>query len=354
MMHRNIRYYRVRKGLTVSELAGAVSEKLESVFRYEAGEEMPDLKTARRIALELGVRLADLMANSSSGHKYEHGGFLKRRGFSIRGQERVKIAVEDYLDRFFAVTELLGGKVLRDAPEVHKLKPSGDIEKDAQKLRRELGFSDSGAIPNLVSLLEDKGVLVIQLCDADGRFSGMNGLADGRPYVALNSMKTVERQRSTLAHELGHIYFEHPYCRAGEWERYMTAVGGAFLFPAEDAFNELGKTRQTISADMLMVCAEYGISLPLLVKRAHVLEIVSDVLYRQFKVQVSRSGHIKREQTIANEERTRLFEQLVIRGICEGSMTKQRGAELLRVSSAEMDARLMPEGMLQLNGAIEQ
>lgn len=346
MLNCNIRYYRVSKKLTLKGLANAIGKSPECVLCYETGEELPDLATARRIASELGVRLADLMSGSSSGHKYEHGGFLKSRGFGLRGQERVKIAVEDYLDRFFAVAELIGGKVLRDAPKGHKLKPSGDADKDALKLRRELGFADGGAIPNLFSSLEDKGILIIQIKEADGRFSGMNGLVDGRPYVALNSIKTVERQRSTLVHELGHIYFERPCCNAGDWERYMTAVGGAFLFPADDVFNKLGERRSAVSPDMLMVCAEYGISLPMLMKRTNMLGIVSDSLYRRFKARISCNAHRRRDSSGLDVERARLFERLVIRGIYEGSMTEQKGAELLRISCAELLAMLEPEGVL--------
>ncbi|MCR5303495.1 MAG: hypothetical protein K6E33_02955, partial [Lachnospiraceae bacterium] len=51
-------------------------------------------------------------------------------------------------------------------------------------------------------------------------------------------------------------------------ENLATAISGAFLFPKEDAYRELGYKRKAISRAMIMTCREYGISLFMLVKRA--------------------------------------------------------------------------------------
>ena len=340
-------------GKSQTELSRELGISLEKLKKYEGEKELPDLKTMRQLSSLLGVKLADLMIVKSIGHKYEHCEYRKNSHFGKHGQEYVTVSVEDYLDRFFAVTESLGGSVLRDVPEIHSLKPSFDTERDAKHLRKMLGFAEYGAIPNLMTSLEDKGILIIQM-EYEENFSGENGFVDGRPYIVVNSRMTVERQRSTLAHELGHIFFERPAKEDRNWEQYMTAVSGAFLFPREDALNELGEKRKGISSDMLMVCREYGISLQMLAKRASVNGIITTDAYRWFNISINRSGQRKKELSHIAPEKATLLEQLVLRATGEGSITIQRGAELLKVGYREMELKMYPKEMYELNGTDKQ
>lgn len=340
MIWRNIKYYRVMAGKSRTELSRELGISIKCLDRYESGGELPSLEISRRIASVLGIRLADIMLTKSVGHKYEHCDYRKNSGLRKSSQEQIKALTEDYLDRFFVAVEILGEKVLQKVPEMHTLKPSFDAERDALNLRCELGLPLSGAIPNLISTLEDKGILIIQVNYGDNKFSGRNGLADGRPYVVLNDRMTAERQRSTIVHELGHIYFEQPMIGNATWERYMTAVSGAFLFPMGNVVKELGEKRTYISGDMLMVCREYGISLQMLAKRAEIAGIISEGAYRNFCIKLNMAGMKNKEPSHIQTERALLFEQLVLRAVGEGKMTVQRGAELLRIPYMEMNEKM--------------
>ena len=269
MIWRNIKYYRVKAGKSRTGLSGELGISLKHLDNYESGEELPSLEMARRITSLLGVSFADIMLAKSVGHNYEHREYRKGSSFRKREQGYVEVAVEDYLDRFFAVVEALSDNVENvfcPVPIIHKLKPSFNAEHDALALRRELEFPLSGTIPNLTMALEDKGMLIIQLECKDLNFSGRNGLADGRPYIVVNGLTTVERQRSTIAHELVDIYFERPSVANKDWEHYMTAVSGAFLLGCE-----------------------------------------------------------------TTQEKALMFEKLVLRAVVENKITVQRGAELLRM-----------------------
>ena len=323
MIGRNIRYCRIMARKTEAELSHEIGVSREILRRYESGAELPRLATMRKIASVLGVRLAELMSVKSSGHKYIH---------SIHGRiEYVRECIEEYLDRFFAVHEILGGKILREVPKVHGLQASFDAEKDALKLRGILGFSLSGAIPNLTAALEEKGILIIPIRQEIEKFSTVNGIADSHPYIAMNSGMTKERQRSRLAYELVHIFFEPQ--RSKDWERYTAAVSGAFLFPQADVLSELGEKRTRISPDMLIVSREYGISLEMLTRRAKAIGIIEEGICRKFDVKKSRYLSADREQAL-------LFERLVLRAVSEGSMTWQRGAELLKIPYAELNRKM--------------
>ena len=200
MFGRTIKYFRLTSGKTTCELALASGLSEHTIKNYENGKRLPVLSEIRNIAVALNINLSWLMSNYNH-YEYNHGEFRKHSHFSKRSQEYIRLSVEDYLDRFLTVADILGSNVMREVPEVHSIVPTDDVEKDARKLRDVLGLAPTGAISNLIGSLENKGILIYLLEYDDDKFSGMNGLVCNRPYVVLNSMATPERQRSTLAHE---------------------------------------------------------------------------------------------------------------------------------------------------------
>ncbi len=343
MFGRNLKYWRLRRGLTKKALAGMVGITSMSITHYENGERMPELQTVRKFTAALNVKLGDLMAYRDENHKYVHAEFRRNTRFGENAQEYVRESAEEYFDRFFSVVDCLGKFSLPEAPACHVLTATGDPEADALALREHLGFSATGPVKDLVGSMENKGIL-IYLADIDNdHFSGMNGLVDDRPFIILDGNMDGARQRSTLVHELAHLFFRIEGIDEKEVEKYATAVSGAFLFPREDAIRELGICRTRFSPDMWMVAAEYGISMQMLAKRAQLLKIINDKLYKDFMIRISQLGWRKKEPIDIERERTVLFEQLVLRAIGEEEITVSRGAELLKITYADMVRMMQPE-----------
>ena len=336
MIGKNIMYYRLKQGMTKKELAQAVGVTPMAISHYEQDQRTPDLTMSRKLAAALKTNLASLMAAHNGQHQYAHREFRKLSKFSKANQDYIRASVEDYFDRFLTVSDILGEGALHDVPPVHSLHPTMDVEQDAKSLRTLLGFAKEGPIPNLIGALENKGILIYQFDYDNDQFSEMNGMVDDRPYIILNSRMTPERQRSTLVHELAHVFFEEPEQDDNRWEKYMTAVSGAFLFPKKDAINELGVRRKAVTSDMAMVAKEYGISLQMLAKRAQVLNILNDQAYRLFNIQLNQHGGRKNEPSRIEPESTSLFIQLVLRAIGEEEISVSKGAELLRIPLMDM------------------
>lgn len=159
-------------------------------------------------------------------------------------------------------------------------------------------------------------------------FDGMNGCVNERPYIVINKNMTSERIRTTIGHEIAHFAFQWPEDMSDkEIENYAAAIVGAFLFPEEDIVRELGVRRRAITTDMLMVCKEYGISMPLLAERARLCKIISDFVYELY---ITRSGRNEGSSITIMEVPT-LFEELVYRAVNEGEISIQKGAELLKM-----------------------
>lgn len=332
MFNKNLKYYRLKNNLSKKALASLCGVSSMLITYYENGERKPTMENMKKLAAALGVRVSDFLAVRNDNLAFSHGEFRKTTALNQSQQEFVQESVEEHFSRFYSVVEILGGDVLPNAPICHVLPITHDAEIDSAALRKHLNLSNEGPIDDLIGILENKGILVLSLDLDNDKFSGMNGLVDGRPYIVVNKNMTTERNRSTIVHELAHLMYIWPDdMDDSAIEKYATAISGAFLFPKTDVIRELGIRRRAITGDMLLVCKEYGISLQLLVVRAKLANVISEPVCKDFFIQINKYGWRKNEPTRITPEKPQLFEQLVYRAVNEQEISVQRGAELLRL-----------------------
>lgn len=335
MLGKNLKYYRLKTNMTKKAVADAIGVTPMAISNYENNKRQPNMDTLKALAKVFNIRVTDFLANSGSELQFSHGKFRKGSKLGITNQEYIKESVEEYFGRFFQVVSFLGGqKILEPAPKVKKITWTDNTEEAAKSLREYLNISKSGPVANLVEIIENNGILVFFIDICTDYFSGMNGLVNGIPYIVINSNMSPARIRSTIVHEVAHFAFEWPEGLSDkEEETLATAISGAFLFPREDVFRELGYKRNIISKAMTMICKEYGISLFMLVKRARLCKIINDSVEKDFYVKASKAGWRKAEPDweIQREEPS-LFKQLVYRAVTEEEISVQKGAELLKTS----------------------
>lgn len=340
MFSKNLKYYRLKKQLTKKELAEKVNVSPMLITYYENDERKPSMEIIKKLAQALDVRVSDFLSVRNEQLVFTHGEFRKNSSLSKSRQEYVRESVEEYFSRFMTVAEILGGDTIPDAPDCHALSLSDDDEENALSLRAHLGFAKDGPIEDLIGKLENKGVLIYECNIGYSEFSGMNGLVNNRPYIVFNPVKHTERNRTTIGHELAHLMFRWPDGMDEKLiEKRATAISGAFLFPKQDAFRELGVHRRSISKDMAAIAKEYGISMNLLVKRAELLGIVKQATARDYFIHVGQlgwRGADSKEPSRILPENPTLFEQLVYRAVNEEEISIQRGAELLKKSFSDV------------------
>lgn len=337
MFSKNLKYFRLKKGLTKKDLADKANVSSMAITYYEGGKRKPDMDTLKSLAEALEVRVSDFLAVRNENMKFVHGEFRKNSTLTQSQQEFVRESVEEYFERFMTAVDILGGDVLPEPPACDVLTLSDDDERNAVILREHLGFSKDGPIEELIGKLENKGILVYE-CDLDNKnFSGMNGFVNSRPYIVINPRMTPERIRSTIVHELAHLMFAWPEdMQDKEVEDKATAISGAFLFPKTDAIREFGIRRTSVSKDMVLVAKEYGISMMLLAKRSEIISIITASAARNFYIRASQFGWRTAEPARIVPEHPSLFEQLVYRAVNEQEISVQRGAELLKQSFDEV------------------
>jgi Zn-dependent peptidase ImmA (M78 family)/transcriptional regulator with XRE-family HTH domain len=140
-------------------------------------------------------------------------------------------------------------------------------EKIASLVRRKWNMT-AGAVDNLSKLLEEKGIIISHFDFGTGRVDSCSMLTDdGYPIIFLNKNLLGDRQRFSLAFELGHLimhtFCEVPHDRDINHEANLFAAG--FLMPAKDILKDF----------------KDGITLPLLgeLKRKWKLSMIA-LLYR--------------------------------------------------------------------------
>ena len=339
MFGKNLQYYRLKCGMTKTALAKKCGLTTMTISNYETGKRKPEsMEIIKHLASALGIRVIDFLPTWHGGLHIQFAEFRKQKGCPKKSQDYVCSSVEEYLNRFYTIIDVLGEKVLPDPPECHSL-PLKDAESNALSLRRHLKFAMVGSVGKLIEGLENLGIIVFEIDFDEGvKFSGMNGFVNGRPYIVLNRRIPAAVKRSTIAHELAHIMFDWTSFE-GDVEKEATAIGGAFLLPKEDATRELGLKRFSLSKDLFTICREYGISYMLLVTRAKVCGIISESVAKNFYIQANKFGWRYNDPTLIADEYPTLFEQLVFRAVNLDVISISKGAELLKISSDSLLAR---------------
>ena len=336
MFERNLKFYRLKKNMTKKELADKVGVTPMAITNYESGKRRPDMSTITKIADVLGVLVSDFLSCRNESLCFVHQSTERDSCLTKIQRELLTESAEEYLSRLFDAVECLGGNPL-PSPFVPKACAYGaDSETDGMKLRKVIGICGNGPVGDVFSLLEDIGILAFELDVAVDNFSGMYGIVNDYPYIAVNSNLTREEKKIVLLSNLAHIVF----ASEEDWkdmERKALAAAGAALITKAGLLSELGPRRTSLTRDFAIVSARYGISMELLVKRARKNRIISESLEWEFRRSAEKSGRRETEADVMNgDEKPRLLEKLVLRAVNEGEINIVRGSELLGVTVPEM------------------
>lgn len=145
----------------------------------------------------------------------------------------------------------------------------GNFEEIARNVRR-AWLMPRGPVKNLTDYMERAGILIVK-CDMSGaKIDGVSYQISGLPpIIFLNAHLPADRERFTLAHELGHLVL-HKYPTA-EMEDEANSFASALLMPAEDIAPEL----KNITLDRAAALKPYWkVSIGALLYKAKTLKII--------------------------------------------------------------------------------
>lgn len=332
------RLQRARKaaGLSLRALATQAGVSHAAIKKYEDGAVMPSSDVLIRIARALKVRTEYFFRPDTvalDGVEYRKKAALpKKRLDAITHdvQDRIERRLE--LESLFPVPPVQPFRLPDGLPErVHSL---AEVERVADAVRRAWGLGED-PIPDLVDVLETRGVRVFAVSvDALGKFDGMAACANGMPVVVLAAHAAGDRQRFTLAHELGHLLLDGRLAPALDEEAACNRFAGAFLMPESSARREFGERRTAIEPrELSLLKEEYGMSMSGLLYRALDLGIITPA-YRtqQHRYFNARGWRVREPGAEYPTEKAHVFEQLVFHALAENYIGESKAAELLGLS----------------------
>ncbi len=120
------------------------------------------------------------------------------------------------------------------------------------------------AIPNLIDTLELHGIKVFTTSfDGEQKVDGLWAKVNTKPVVVIRDKDCPgDRQRLTLAHELGHLALKGRLSKDLDEEKACNRFAGAFLVPKEVVFAILGKERTWVEPrELQLLKEEWGLSM---------------------------------------------------------------------------------------------
>jgi Zn-dependent peptidase ImmA (M78 family)/DNA-binding XRE family transcriptional regulator len=321
------------RGYSQRELANAAGVSAQAISKYERDRDVPGsgvlirLSRALDVGVEFFVRPSRISRISPS--------FRKHCSLSRKAEGAVIANIRDWLEKYLEIENIL----FPDEKDFAFKYPAGfprlvqsfaDVEAAVVDLRDawDLGLD---CIENLTSLLEDRGIKV-GIVDADDDFDACTFDAeDDRSImvIAVRSGIPGDRQRFSLAHELGHLMLE---TKDGlDPEKAANRFAGAFLVPNAAVKFELRNIRKTIGDyELHMLKDKYGLSMQAWVFRARDLGFISEeralALFKRFR---ANGWHMKEPGEPYFPERPIRFTRLVMGALVEGIISENRASELL-------------------------
>ena len=342
MFSERLKLARKRSGLSLralsSEMDGLVSA--QAIGKYERAEMMPSSTVAIALADALEVSPSYLLSPSSVS--LESLEFRKLSSTRARERAAVEGEVLDHVDRYLQVEEILGidttGQDMADgAPySIHSVE---DAEEAAMSLRAAWNLG-GGPIQNMTELLEEHGIKVFKL-DLPERVDGLSCRVhrlDGGdvPVVVCSTGKSLERQRFTIAHELGHMVLDIPSTTPEE--KTCQRFAGAFLAPRAELIREVGRRRHSFGfGELIEIKRMFGISAAALVMRMRDLGIIKEATLRAIFRGIGSSWRSEEPHPLNRKEHPKRFRRLCLRALAENEISDSKAAELLQLQVSEIE-----------------
>lgn len=210
-----------------------------------------------------------------------------------------------------------------------------DSEEVAQELRSAIGTGEHQPIGNVIRSCEMAGIPVVRVSlgrrgegemdPQDRKFSGFSmwpGMAvnhEWRPIIVISSEQDGAVQRSSVAHELAHIYLHtrNPLIPEKTGEEQAWAVAGRLLFPKDEADVIFANSFATLDT-LKRIKAKYGISIKFLITYAKRFGYITPERATSLYKQHTGRGWNKKEPVTVHREEPALFPSVIRRLMTDG------------------------------------
>jgi Zn-dependent peptidase ImmA (M78 family)/DNA-binding XRE family transcriptional regulator len=330
-------------GLTMQELADRTDLSKQAISKFENGLLSPSsssiiklaaaLKTSQDFFFEETAETDIVLASISHREK---------RKIILDEFEAIKSDTSNYIFRFLELEKIAGNKQeFKNPISEMSIETRKDAEKAAKQIRKKWNLGNV-QIPNVVELLESKGIKVFEV-ERSENFEGFAAWAGKIPVIVINSaIKEITRVRFTTMHELGHIILQFVDDLGEDTiERLCDAFSGELLFPEEAIIIEFGQKRTKVTIEELKYLKEkYGMSISAIMvsaQQAGVIDFETLSLWRMYYKQWYNEG--KDFGRFASVETPQRFNKLLSSCLVEDKISLGKASVLAGVKEGVLKKR---------------
>ena len=338
---------RKRRRKTQKELAAETGVAQAAISRIENGtkdvlsqDEIQSIARFLRFPVSFFYEQEPLYKTPLSLHG---AAFRRKSAVSVKDQDAVVSLANHYvlhLRRMLDAVDLepqyplLQFEIVRNESSVSEHADGVTSAADAARKVRASWQLDDGPITNLVSYIEATGVLVVE-----GDFGGAD--IDGvtlrpvgmKPVVVLNSDRTADRKRFSLAHEYGHVVL-HPF-PYDAMEKEAQEFAAELLMPRSGVLPDLKRGLSIPRLGQLKM--KWRVAMSALIYRAKALGAITDNAAIGLYKKMSFYGYRTREPREFDipADKGRLTSQLVDLHLSELGYTLDELADGLKTEPIE-------------------
>ena len=330
----NLKRIRLLKDLSLQEAGKLLKMTAPAVSKYESGLIIPNSNKLIDFANAYDVKVTDLLkVHKSPAMKFNS--FRKKKKLTGKRLELLKDIIQDKVADYLEVLELSNISSNTIKLKRYSCGNYQDAEIAAEKFRYDYKLSINQPISDLINILENIGIVIIQLDNSNNQFSDFDGLSEivnGVPVIiTLKSKDDGARQRFTISHELGHLILAIDSKELDE-EKICNVFAGSLLMPRDSVLKEFGNERSFINNyELFAFKKEYKVSIAATIYRLKELGIISDYLFRNLNMMFRK----KDEKYHIIPEESCQFNKLVYKLEANKIITLNKACELMGVSPDE-------------------
>lgn len=320
-----VRDFRELHGLTQAELAERIGMSQPLLSQVERGTATAD-NAVEAIISEFDTGPAFFNRGRPALHNGLTGSVRYRR------RSRTKASATRRATALFAelydIVNIMAPHVGLTSPKFSQIQGGiSDIEGAASATRAAMNLPDLEPVPNVIRRCENLGIVVVPLTfgdeAVDAGMIGHDGMSAWEspldvPVIGYFPTAPGDRQRHTIAHELGHLILHRDHVGAvnagiaKQIEAEASRFASAFLVPAAPVRAALAQGQVTLGT-LLTLKAGWGVSIGSLIMRAADLGLIDDQKKASLWKQMSVRGWRKREPGKVGMEQPKLFAEMVRR-----------------------------------------
>lgn len=318
---KRIQRLRVANGWSQADFATACGIATGTLSMVENGRQAADLDMLDAMAPVLGCTTAYLTRVQRD--------MVGTQPWLRAYADASKRAVDRYVADSETAVEAIEHLGLKSLPDViptfdGDLNDDHAIEQYAGYVREAARLTEGDVVGNAMRAAERLGCVILPMDDELGRHMGMSMRINALPVIRVSRPYAAElgpdgtplvlpsgdRQRFTVAHEIGHLGL-HAACappttadEGTRYERQAHRFAGAFLTPAEPLLQDLRELGGRVTLTTLQgLKARWGVAIKMLVVRLRQLDHIEEDQARSLYKQISARRWNKAEPIAVDHER---------------------------------------------------